>query len=119
MHAKLKLMPDNNEIIDQRTKQYGDFAGFAEVSTDLKERLRHHIYDRDAKLQADQWEALEMICHKMARIVNGNPDYIDSWDDIAGYANLVADRLRSDHKEQIRHSNVIQLTNEDNGKTKR
>jgi hypothetical protein len=37
-----------------------------------------------------------MIAHKIGRIINGDPDYIDSWDDIAGYAKLVADRLRSD-----------------------
>jgi len=34
-----------------------------------------------------------MILHKIARIVNGDPDYTDSWHDIAGYAKLVEDRL--------------------------
>jgi hypothetical protein len=34
-----------------------------------------------------------MICHKIGRIVNGDPDYFDSWIDVAGYAQLVADRL--------------------------
>ena len=34
-----------------------------------------------------------MICHKIGRILNGDPDYGDSWRDIAGYALLVADRL--------------------------
>jgi hypothetical protein len=46
-----------------------------------------------ADLDADQLEALEMICHKIGRIVNGDPNYADSWIDIAGYAKLVADRL--------------------------
>jgi hypothetical protein len=40
-----------------------------------------------------QREALEMIAHKIARIINGDPNYADSWVDIAGYAKLVADRL--------------------------
>ena len=35
-----------------------------------------------------------MIVHKLARIVNGNPDKVDSWVDIAGYATLVAERLQ-------------------------
>jgi hypothetical protein len=35
-----------------------------------------------------------MICHKMARIMNGDPNYVDSWADIAGYATLVANRLK-------------------------
>jgi hypothetical protein len=34
-----------------------------------------------------------MIFHKIARILNGNPDYVDNWIDIAGYAKLVADDL--------------------------
>jgi hypothetical protein len=34
-----------------------------------------------------------MILHKIARIVNGDPNWSDSWRDIAGYATLVADRL--------------------------
>lgn len=39
--------------------------------------------------------SLYMIAHKMARIVTGNPDTEDHWDDIAGYAKLVADRIRN------------------------
>jgi hypothetical protein len=46
-----------------------------------------------ARLDPDQKEALEMIVHKIARILNGDPNYADSWVDIAGYAKLVADRL--------------------------
>jgi hypothetical protein len=41
----------------------------------------------------DQAEALDMIFHKIGRILNGDPNYADSWIDIAGYAKLVADRL--------------------------
>jgi hypothetical protein len=43
----------------------------------------------------DQREALDMIAHKIGRILNGDPNYADSWVDIAGYAKLVADRLES------------------------
>jgi hypothetical protein len=35
-----------------------------------------------------------MIASKIARIVVGDYDHIDSWVDIAGYAKLVADRLQ-------------------------
>jgi hypothetical protein len=48
---------------------------------------------RRLTLADDQQEALDMICHKIGRIINGDPDYADSWHDIAGYAQLVADRL--------------------------
>lgn len=41
----------------------------------------------------DQREALEMVAHKIGRILNGDPNYPDSWHDIAGYAQLVDARL--------------------------
>ena len=34
-----------------------------------------------------------MILHKLARIVNGDANYIDSWRDIVGYTQLVVDEL--------------------------
>ena len=34
-----------------------------------------------------------MIASKIARIVNGDPDYADNWHDIAGYARLVEKEL--------------------------
>ena len=47
-------------------------------------------------LAPDQKEALEMIAHKIGRILNGDPNYHDSWHDIVGYAKLVADRLAAE-----------------------
>jgi len=40
-----------------------------------------------------QKEALEMILHKVARIVSGNPNHADHWHDIGGYSKLVEDRI--------------------------
>jgi hypothetical protein len=51
------------------------------------------MFATEKKLDDDQSEALEMIAHKIARILNGDPNYVDSWLDIAGYATLVAERL--------------------------
>jgi hypothetical protein len=45
------------------------------------------------RLSAMQREALDMIAHKIARILNGNPDVHDHWHDIVGYASLVAENL--------------------------
>jgi sulfur carrier protein ThiS len=38
-------------------------------------------------------ESLDMIANKIARIVNGDPYYKDSWQDIAGYAQLIVNKL--------------------------
>ena len=50
-------------------------------------------YKPRVEMDDDQVEALEMIAHKIGRIINGDHSYSDSWHDIAGYAKLVADRL--------------------------
>ena len=45
-------------------------------------------------MEADKKEAIHMILVKLSRIIYGNHDHADHWDDIAGYALLVADRLK-------------------------
>lgn len=87
-------MSDVDAILAERSKRYGKFKDHAAIAQDLKRALYRHM-DQVSKVEpdADQLEALEMICHKLARIVNGDPDYADNWVDIAGYAKLVADRL--------------------------
>ena len=40
-----------------------------------------------------------MIAHKISRIVNGDANYMDSWVDIVGYAQLVIDKLQRDKNE--------------------
>jgi hypothetical protein len=87
------MTTDISQTLNERGSRYGIFMGHAHVTMDLKRTIRQHLIARDKKLDDDQQEALDMICHKIGRIVNGDPDYADSWVDIAGYAKLVADRL--------------------------
>ena len=77
-------------MLDERGKRYGKFCQHAQISQALKNVMSE--YSR-VTLADDQAEALEMIAHKIARILNGDPNYADSWADIAGYARLVSDRL--------------------------
>jgi hypothetical protein len=83
-----------SEILDERGKRYGTFVGHAEVSQQLKTVMADALMQRSKDITNDQHEALDMIAHKIARIINGDPNYADSWIDIAGYAQLVADRLQ-------------------------
>lgn len=87
-------MTDINTTLEERGARYGKFTGHAQVTQSLKCVIRGHmqVLNKD-KLSDDQQEAMDMICHKIGRIVNGDPNYADSWHDIAGYAQLVADRL--------------------------
>ena len=83
-----------NEMLAGREARYGTFDGHARINQDLKAVMHERSgWDR---LKPDQREALEMVQHKVARILNGDPDYADNWIDIAGYATLVANRLEKE-----------------------
>ncbi len=80
-------------MLAERGKRYGKFTGHARITQHLKNVM--FTYRIRADLDDDMVEALEMIAHKIGRILNGDPSYYDSWKDIAGYAQLVSDRLES------------------------
>jgi transposase len=91
--STVEKIRDITNTLDERGRRYGLFVGQAEASQELKAVMYRILTDRNTPMAPDQREAMEMICHKMARIMNGDPNYSDSWHDIAGYAKLVADRL--------------------------
>ena len=77
------------KILEERGKTHGDFTENAEISQRLKDLVRP-----TASRRTDvQNEALDMILHKISRICVGDPNHQDNYDDIAGYAKLVSDRL--------------------------
>jgi hypothetical protein len=82
------------DTLDERGRRYGTFTGHAEITQKLKTVIADGLQKRCKVLAPDQQEAMDMIVHKIGRIINGDPDYDDSWVDIAGYAKLVADRLQ-------------------------
>lgn len=80
-------------ILDERGSRYGSFVDNARISTALYAILLTEDENRTQSrkqypLATHQLEALKMICHKIARILSGDPSYADNWDDIAGYAQL-------------------------------
>ena len=90
------IQEDTNidETLDARAQDYGKFKDGAALMQAMKRTLADHARMHNKTFADDQWEALEMIVHKIGRIVNGNPDKVDHWVDIAGYAKLIADRLQ-------------------------
>lgn len=82
-----------DKTLDARALNYGTFKDGAALMQSLKRSMAEHAARHNKAFADDQWEALEMIVHKIGRIVNGNPDVTDHWVDIAGYATLIADRL--------------------------
>ena len=80
-------------VLAERGTRYGPFSGHAEVTQRLKKVIENHLGNSKTILSNVHQEALDMICHKIGRIVNGDPNYADSWVDIAGYAQLVVDKI--------------------------
>lgn len=98
-----RMLPDNRiEFADPapgfaatlaaRQARYGNFAGQARITQNLRAAMADS--ENWHSLSADKRHALEMITVKIARILNGDAAHRDSWHDIGGYAQLVADTLR-------------------------
>lgn len=98
------------DTLKERGGRYGEFKDQAVIAVALKNVLRYQWSDDLLTLtirpgwtcmEPYQQHALEIMCDKMARIVNGcDPNYLDSWLDLAGYATLVRERLE---KEGVGH----------------
>lgn len=89
-------LSDVHKTLAERGARYGEFPEHASISQCLKSVMR--TGGAWQKLAADQKEALEMVAHKIARILNGDPDYDDSWRDCIGYLQLVLNRLLKEKK---------------------
>lgn len=85
---------DIEQILAERGSRYGSFDGHARITQSLKQEFV--INAKKYSVMSDsQKEAIDMIFHKIGRIGNGDPNYLDSWVDIVGYAQLVVDELKS------------------------
>lgn len=85
-------------VLTERGSRYGKFEDHARITQAFKTFMFCELEANQKKLEPDQLEALDMIFHKIGRILNGDPNYADSWVDIAGYAKLVADRLEGNSR---------------------
>lgn len=87
---------DIESLVAERGSRYGKFKDGAEIMQELKTVMRE--VDGWHNLTPSQREALDMIQHKIGRILNGDPTYDDSWKDIAGYATLIVNELNGEIK---------------------
>jgi len=86
------MTQDVQSTLTDRAKTHGSFIDNGRIMQALKTDMRE-----DGKnwndLPSYQKEALEMIQHKIGRILSGNPNEPDHWRDIAGYATLMENIL--------------------------
>lgn len=91
------------QVLEERGTRYGEFVNQAGIAQGI-----HQVIEFGMKMSGktrfsfyvDELEVINMIVNKLARIVNGDPHYSDSWRDIAGYATLVADRLDKEAEQE-------------------
>lgn len=91
--------PSIQDTLDERGTRYGNFEDHAQIAQRLQDIFRStpnwtgdlakgiHPMEDDAK------QALTTIADKIARILNGDPNYDDNWRDISGYATLILNRI--------------------------
>lgn len=84
-------MTSLKDTIAEREETHGNFTTHATISQRLKRVIQ--VEKNYNTLSFAQREALDMILHKVARILNGNPNHPDHWHDIAGYATLIEESL--------------------------
>ena len=75
------------DTLKERGNRYGEFYEHARISQNIKDAMNDS--PNWVSLSPKMKEALEMTAHKIARILNGDPNYHDSWHDIIGYIKLV------------------------------
>lgn len=88
------LLDGIDATLNERGGRYGSFVHHARIAQALQDVL--HGEPGWTALAADQRQALTVICDKIARMLNGDPNYRDNWHDIVGYAKLVDDRMKRD-----------------------
>ncbi len=85
--GEIKFMKDVTETLGLRENRYGEFRNVSATSQWLKDIMRGGASWKG--MEPYMQESLDLIANKLARIVNGDPFYDDSWHDIGGYAKLV------------------------------
>lgn len=98
-NAQRAKPPQVQDILRERGATYGNYLEESTLAYGLQELIEKLDGEERAGIAdalPDQRLALRMIAVKIARLANGDINHIDGWDDIAGYALLVANRLKEE-----------------------
>lgn len=85
-------MTDSTDaLVADRGQIHGQWSHQSDICQHMKQyAMGQPGYE---KLSRSQRDGLDMILVKISRILAGDPNHKDHWDDIAGYARLVAREL--------------------------
>lgn len=89
-------MNPTDALLAERGRTHGDFTDHARITQRLKDIIVNELALRRNRKQPEldyvMLESLDMITHKIGRVIAGDSTAVDHWDDIAGYARLVSAR---------------------------
>lgn len=90
-HSEVSM--DIRDILAQRGQTHGHYPNHAAITQHMKDWFRaQHNW---AALSNAQKETLDMIAHKIGRVLAGDPTHVDHYKDISGYAELCVQELES------------------------
>lgn len=98
-------MSDVDQTLKERGSRYnlyGKYEDHARLTQAMKELCRAHKGWSDTP--PEMQEALDMILHKIARVLNGDHSYKDNWVDIEGYSRLVSRALDTEGNSSLETS---------------
>lgn len=84
----------SEDILNEREKTHGEYCDVAKTAQSIQLDMR--CSKNWFHLNSMQRESLEMIATKISRILNGDPNKKDHWDDISGYALLISRELKDE-----------------------
>ncbi len=85
-------MTSTEQLVADRRETHGRYDDHARITQTFKMLMEQELAERSQRGQAmlsyTQKESLDMILHKIGRIIAGEASFPDHWDDIAGYAKI-------------------------------
>jgi len=83
-------------ILTERGNTYGPFKANAIMAMAIQNTFNAvpRLAGVHVPVSQEHQYALQMIAVKLARLLTGDPNHVDSWQDIAGYAELAARQCR-------------------------
>jgi len=92
---------DTENLLKERGKTHGEYAEHAAATQGIMDVLMSHR--NWPHLPPMIRESLHMFAHKMGRVVTGDPCHCDHYDDIAGYAKLISQRMQVVRAQYLRN----------------
>jgi len=102
-HHEKEVANSLHQTLSERGKRYGDFTDNARIAEAINQAMLSGLGWQ--RMRPVQREALRIIASKISRMCSCDPEYLDNWHDIAGYATLVEQRCQAKEPTKTRWPN--------------